>query len=136
MGLGKTLQMLSLCTMSGGPTLVVGPLSVLSVWEKETHNFRANVLGSVIQWHGAAKKKHGPAELQAAGVVVTTYDTMKRNADELARVRWKRLVADEAQNVKNDATMAHSALMKIARSAQHRFAPVLDVSVWLCECFS
>ena len=46
-----------------------------------------------------------PAELAAgADVVLTTYATATRDADDLAAVQWDRVVLDEAQHIKNAAS--------------------------------
>jgi SNF2 family DNA or RNA helicase len=53
-------------------------------------------------------------------VVITTYNTATRDAESLATVPWARLVADEAQAIKNPVSEAARALMRIP--AAHKLA--------------
>ena len=116
MGLGKTAQLLALLVheresdRAVGPTLVVCPLSVVRNWEAETERFTPTLTIAV---------HHGPDRLKGddfkvtTDIVVTTYATASRDVATLAKVGWERLVADEAQHVKNAETSAAKALRRI-----------------------
>jgi superfamily II DNA or RNA helicase len=125
MGLGKTVQLLALEAIERtradcGPTLLVCPMSLLGTWQREAAKFAPDLRVSI--HHGAARD-HGArlaARVAAADVVVTTYSTAARDADELAGTRWHRLVLDEAQAVKNQNTGPAQALRRIP--ADHRVA--------------
>ena len=133
MGLGKTLQVLALLAWekeesspegSGedatGPTLVVAPTSVLAAWQSEAtrhiHGF------SVLVDHGAGKVTDAefPEHARQADLVVTSYGTVARNPERYQKVRWRRVVADEAQNIKNPATKQSRAVRGIP--ANHHIA--------------
>src|SRR5215470_20228380 len=43
-------------------------------------------------------------------LVITSYGIAARDREELARVRWARVVCDEAQNIKNHATRQSQAV--------------------------
>ena len=49
-----------------------------------------------------------PPRSRAADLVVTTYATATRDAEELAAIAWRRLVLDEAQAVKNSRASARA----------------------------
>jgi hypothetical protein len=97
MGLGKTIQLISLHLRLGpGPTLVVCPASLLGNWERELHRFAPGV--PTRRYHGGGRSLD---QLAPDEVVLATYGVMRRDRHLLTGVRWKLLVADEAQHVKN-----------------------------------
>jgi SNF2 family DNA or RNA helicase len=119
MGLGKTAQLLALLAheRQGGttvwPTLVVCPLSVVRNWETESARFTPGLKVLVLHGPGRPKGDELAAAVRGHDLVVTTYATATRDAVALSAIRWDRLVADEAQNVKNPGTTAARALRRI-----------------------
>jgi superfamily II DNA or RNA helicase len=133
MGLGKTATTLAHLVDRPGPHLVVCPLSVVHNWETETRRFTPSIAVTVhhgAQRHGAVGNNgdngDGSSEGESAGVlaasdlVVTTYGLLTRDLDVLAAVDWSTVVLDEAQFVKNPATMAARGVRKLR--AQQRLA--------------
>lgn len=125
MGLGKTMQVLALTAIEhaagdSGPTLVVAPLTLLTTWAREAATFAPEL--SVHVHHGAGRDRGEGAveQMTATDLVLTSYGTAARDADLLAGVPWRRLVADEAQTVKNPATAVSRAIRSIP--ARHRIA--------------
>ena len=118
MGLGKTITLIALhlhrdaAEGTGGPTLVVCPASLLGNWEAEIHRFAPGV--PVRRHHGSARDLDGVR----SGFVLTTYGTMRNDAELLAEVPWDLVVADEAQHVKNSRSAAARALRTIPSSAR------------------
>jgi len=117
MGLGKTVMLIALHLhrklnpKTGGPTLVVCPASLLGNWEREIHRFAPDE--KVRRYHGGGRTLEGVED----GFVLTTYGTMRLDADHFETVRWGLLVADEAQHVKNPRSAGAKALRTIpARS--------------------
>ncbi|MGP3932009.1 DEAD/DEAH box helicase [Nonomuraea sp. KM88] len=112
MGLGKTITVIALHLhrTGTGPTLVVCPASLLGNWEREITRFAPGV--PVCRYHGSART---PAD---EGFVLTTYGTMRLDADRLAAHPWGLLVADEAQHVKNPASGTAKALREIPAAAR------------------
>ncbi len=106
MGLGKTITLIALHLHRGHehPTLVVCPASLLGNWEREIHRFAPGT--PVTRYHGPHRT------LTGSGVVLTTYGTMRLDAEALRGHRWGMVVADEAQHVKNP----HSGTAKALRS--------------------
>ncbi|WP_106397930.1 DEAD/DEAH box helicase [Actinocorallia populi] len=122
MGLGKTLTVLSHLVHAGangagGPTLAVVPMSLVGNWQREAARFAPKL--RLYVHHGA--KRHREEDLvraaEAADLVLTTYGTAARDAGQLSKVAWARLVCDEAQALKNSGTRQARAVRSIpARS--------------------
>jgi SNF2 family DNA or RNA helicase len=96
---------------TAGPTLVVCPASLLGNWEREIRRFAPGV--PVDRYHGSGRALPGHD-----GFVLTTYATMRIDADVLAAHRWGLVVADEAQHVKNPASGTALALRRIPSAAR------------------
>jgi non-specific serine/threonine protein kinase len=127
MGLGKTVQTLALLAAEygaaappGAPTLVVVPMSLLGNWERECARFAPMLRVHV--HHGARRGGAGRVRDAALGadVVLTTYGLAARDFTALRTVTWHRVVADEAQHLKNAATLQSRAVR--ALPAAHRIA--------------
>jgi SNF2-related domain/SNF2 Helicase protein/Helicase conserved C-terminal domain len=116
MGLGKTATVLALLQnehlttaaepgmkggAEGGPTLVICPTSVAGNWARESERFTPDL--AVLMHHGATRAREAAFEKAAAAadIVITTYALATRDRTVLAKVPWRRIVLDEAQNVKN-----------------------------------
>jgi len=125
MGLGKTVQLLALeaterAAGACGPTLLVCPMSLVGTWQQEAAKFAPDL--RVYAHHGTGRL-HGDelaAELERADLVITTYGTAARDADELSGFAWRRLVLDEAQAIKNPHAAPSRAVRRF--DAEHRVA--------------
>ena len=116
MGLGKTLQVIALLLhmkqrgeLDEHIALVVVPTSLLTNWRREIARF-APALSAHIY--------HGPdRSLQAEtpyDVLLTSYGLVRGDLAELSQSRYRVLVLDEAQNIKNPATAQTRAIKQIA----------------------
>ncbi|MEK8032943.1 SNF2-related protein [Ideonella sp. DXS29W] len=114
MGLGKTLQVIALLqrlkedgALDDGRALVIVPTSLLTNWQKEVERFSPSLRVGV--FHGAKR------ELATArpDVLLTTYGVARREAALLKGMRWRLVVIDEAQNIKNAATAQSKAIKSI-----------------------
>ena len=100
---------------TSGPkaTLIVCPLSVLSNWEQQIRDHTNGSL-TVCRYHGP--DRYLTKDLGAFDVVVTTYGTLVHEGGDLgrlAKIKWLRVVLDEAHNIKNPTsqqTLAVNAL--------------------------
>ncbi len=135
MGLGKTAQLLALLVAEQedpalvatpgmadglGPTLVVCPMSVVGNWQREAQRFAP---GLRVMVHHGQQRHRGAKFSEAVGdadLVLTTYPLVVRDHAGLASVRWRRIVLDEAQNVKNPAARQSKAVRSLP--AEHRVA--------------
>ena len=113
MGLGKTITTLAFLLQrkeadGHAPSIVVCPTSVAGNWIREAARFTPGLKTTLL--HGSSRR--GAAALAAKfDLIVTTYGILRRDIDELAGVRFRCAVLDEAQNAKN----ADSATSRAAR---------------------
>ncbi len=121
MGLGKTVTLIALAlhraerAEGSGPTLVVCPASLLGNWQAEIEKFAPGV--ACRRFHGSARDLTGLATTEPT-FVLTTYGTMRVDAELLATVPWDLVVADEAQHVKNSRSATARALRTIPSAAR------------------
>lgn len=100
MGLGKTLE--ALCAVTG-PCLVVCPTSLLANWRAEIARFRPGL--TVCTYHGPERTLD-----ERADVVLTSYALMRLDSERLCARRWRTVILDEAQAIKNpDSQVARAA---------------------------
>lgn len=133
MGLGKTIQVLALLARerflhSQGPyaeapvppTLAIVPMSVLGNWEHEARRFCPSL--KVMVHHGAERLQDDAfiAKSGETDVVLTTYALAHRDQELLARMPWRRIILDEAQNIKNPAAKQAQSVRQL--HADHRLA--------------
>jgi superfamily II DNA or RNA helicase len=124
MGLGKTVQVLAMLdarrTMPDRPSrvsMVVVPRSLIFNWLREAQRFTPKL--RMLDFTGTNRRTED-IQSEDIDVVVTTYGTLRRDAVELADIRFDYAILDEAQAIKNPA----SASAKAARllNADHRLA--------------
>jgi superfamily II DNA or RNA helicase len=107
MGLGKTLQTLTYIQyrkrnrLSTGPSLVVGPTSLVRNWMAEAARFTPDL--SVMALHGAGRHVLF-REVPKHDLVITSYSLLRRDISELQKLEIDTLILDEAQNIKNRAS--------------------------------
>jgi SWI/SNF-related matrix-associated actin-dependent regulator of chromatin subfamily A3 len=124
MGLGKTLQMISLIVAdrasneANGATLILAPLSVMSNWSGQIeHHVKAEHALRVSTYHGARKINLNPTSVNDFDVFVTTYDTMMSEfwdnktkpstvprTSGLFSINWRRIILDEGHIIRNPST--------------------------------
>jgi len=122
MGLGKTVQALALLTKAkeeegDAPSLIVCPTSVLSVWRQEVKKWAPTL--TVMTWHGADRAESRRL-LKKADIIVTTYAILRRDIEELSKIRFRYAILDEAQYIKNWATTTAKSAKQL--KADHRLA--------------
>jgi superfamily II DNA or RNA helicase len=119
MGLGKTVMVLALLSArrEGPPSLVVAPRSVVFNWRQEAARFTPDL--RVLEYVGA-----GRAAMRAAfadhDVILTTYGTLRRDAEALSAESFDYVILDEAQTIKNASSV--SAKTTRILHARHRLA--------------
>lgn len=120
MGLGKTYQALAFLVWlrsSGlaanlGPTLVVAPEGLLTNWEAEAHrHLEPGALGRFVHAYGAGLglADIDPALWRDAGIVLTTYETMRDHHMSFARQPFAVILYDGAQELRNPASQVTRA---------------------------
>lgn len=116
MGLGKTPTVLAHLarTLGEGPALVIAPPAVVGNWAAEAARFTPGL--RVVVHHGASRADAHELDDEVAGadVVITTYGTAVRDVEALAEQRWRRIVIDEAQAIKNPASETAQQLRRLS----------------------
>ncbi len=103
MGLGKTIQTIAILLYlyeegyAKEKALVVVPTSLLNNWQNELTKFAPSL--SFALYYGQGRV------LEKAKIIITTYDTLKRDA-LLKEQKFDIIVIDEAQKIKNPQTQA------------------------------
>ncbi len=125
MGLGKTVQLIALLLherQHGGatkdsmpqPTLLVAPTSVLSNWKKEVGQFAPKLKCHI---HHGVDRARDPAEfvkyVSGRDLIVTSFNLVRSDKETLKAVRWRRIVVDEAQNIKNPKSAQARAIFEL-----------------------
>lgn len=143
-------------------TLIVLPASLLYQWQGEIKSKFENDVFKIHVYHDANRKKYA-YNLDDNDLVFTTYEIVSREIDfdkegnqlsndsPLTRIKWKRIILDEAHRIKNHTTKANKAMC--ALKAKYRiaitgtpihnslndlyslvkflhFAPLDDISLW------
>lgn len=127
MGLGKTLQLLSFLLRRSEqrtegerrPSLVVCPASLVYNWQAEAERFAPSLEVACVV---------GPKDVrlniiddaQEYDLLITSYDLMRRDVEDLAAQEFWCVALDEAQYVKNHNTKAAKAARQL--NASVRFA--------------
>ncbi len=139
MGLGKTIQTLAFLAwvqeqipvldgQKRGPILVVGPTGLLRNWKAEhDKHLKSPGLGELLEAHGSGIRslrlpnaaRGGEftgglpvldvEKLRDADWVLTTYETLRDYQHSFGRIHWLAAVFDEAQKIKNPATLMTDA---------------------------
>ncbi|KAG5879904.1 hypothetical protein JTB14_018447 [Gonioctena quinquepunctata] len=109
MGLGKTIQTIALlahlaCEKENwGPHLIVVPTSVMLNWEMECKKWCPAF--KILTYYGSQKerkmKRQGWTKPNAFHICITSYKLVIQDHQSFRRKKWKYLILDEAQNIKN-----------------------------------
>lgn len=104
MGLGKTLQALALIECIRGedttksPALVVCPASLVENWMREASRFTPHL--QLLKHHGSRRAKESVV-LEDADLVISSYGTLRQDAELMSTMDWCVVIGDEAQHIKN-----------------------------------
>ncbi|KAL6240504.1 TATA-binding protein-associated factor mot1 [Rhinocladiella similis] len=134
MGLGKTLQ--TLCIVASDhhiraeeyaktqapdmrrlPSLIVCPPTLSGHWQQEIKQY-APFLKCVAYVGSPAERSSRRQLLEAADVVITSYDVCRNDNDVLTAITWNYCVLDEGHLIKNPKAKITQAVKKIV--SNHR----------------
>ncbi|MBS1748422.1 MAG: DEAD/DEAH box helicase [Bacteroidetes bacterium] len=115
MGLGKTLQSIAaiivyISKKPGTKNIIICPSSLIYNWQQEFERFAPFI--QVLVYHGQNRKKE---DLTITGnqVIITTYSTMRNDADYICGQAYGIAVVDESHNIKNPIAQITQAVMKL-----------------------
>ncbi len=118
MGLGKTVQVISLLQTAREPgrtSLVVAPTSLTYNWLSEIRRFAPDL--SAVILNGTAQQRseliRHIAEHGDVDVAITSYPLIRRDVELLKTIRFRFLILDEAQNIKNAGSVAAQAVKQL-----------------------
>ena len=120
MGLGKTLQSLALLErarelgqLDDAPVLVVAPASVVGTWAEEAARFAPGLRVAVIRATRARRGTELAEEIRGTHLVVTSYTLLRMEDEAYLEQKWRGLVLDEAQFVKNHRSRTYQVARRI-----------------------
>lgn len=121
MGLGKTLQMISLILSNhqDGQSVVIAPAAVIYNWRDECAKFAPQLKVQVLDGSKSARRAQFE-EARDRDVIISSYDSFKRDLDFYQDQSFNNEIIDEAQYIKNPQTAAAKAIKAV--QADHRFA--------------
>jgi len=116
MGLGKTIQVLSLIDSdeANKPSLIVCPMSLVYNWENECEKWKLNAKCHVIT--GLANERLDIIKLinnKEKALFVTSYDSLRRDVEFYKNYKFRFIIADEAQVIKNQFTQKSEAVKSL-----------------------
>ncbi|KAI0662868.1 SNF2 family N-terminal domain-containing protein [Cubamyces menziesii] len=130
MGMGKTIQMISLMVSDYGarPNLVIAPTVAIMQWRNEIELHTDNLLKTLV-WHGASRES-SVKELKKYDVVLTSYAVVEscfrkqhsgfkrkgkivKEKSPLHAIEWNRVILDEAHNIKERSTNTAKAAFEL-----------------------
>ncbi len=130
MGLGKTIQSIAYIVSetaslpeeegSASPVLIVCPASLIYNWEREIKRFAPSLRTVVAA--GDPQERGGLMDdgLQDTDVWITSYPLLRRDIDWYEKRAFRALFLDEAQAIKNHASLTAHAVRRL--QAGQRFA--------------
>lgn len=117
MGLGKTVQIIAfICHLvekqAKGPFLIVVPLSTLPNWRSEFQRFAPDLPVITLYGNMNARRAIKPkitkekvlGNVKVRPVVLVTYQGVSQEVNFLSSIKWKYLIIDEGQRIKNHLT--------------------------------
>jgi SNF2 family DNA or RNA helicase len=123
MGLGKTLQSLAALRLAYEETestyhsLIISPKSVVHHWEREIKRSFPEIRVHV--YHGQ-QRRTSIFNSSLPYIILSTYETVQRDVDELSKIPFFYLILDEATKIKNPDSRRTQAIK--ALNAAHRLA--------------
>ncbi|KAI4185235.1 MAG: hypothetical protein L6R41_004239 [Letrouitia leprolyta] len=117
MGLGKTIQTISLLTyliekkMQSGPFLVIVPLSTLTNWNLEFEKWAPSI-SRIVYKGNPAQRKTQQQQIRWGNfqVLLTTYEYIIKDRPILSKIKWVHMIVDEGHRMKNSQSKLSQTL--------------------------
>lgn len=128
MGLGKTIEGLSylVTEKDAMPALIVAPLVTLENWKREINKFITKEDGKPVNVEvirsgkkQALDDRQGRiGEQEPVDIYLINYELLNKRKDDLERLPFRTIIADEAQNLRNSESQKTKAIKEIANNPQ------------------
>ncbi|KAL6618657.1 hypothetical protein ACP70R_033796 [Stipagrostis hirtigluma subsp. patula] len=130
MGLGKTLQASAIVASDiaesrarnddKDPTsLIICPSTLVAHWEYEIEKYIDSSIMKPLQYIGSSQDRIMlRSQFDRFNVIITSYDTIRKDIDFLGTIFWNYCVLDEGHIIKNSRSKITSAVKQL--KAQHR----------------
>ena len=111
MGLGKTAQLITVITRNRvSNTLVIVPKSIVTQWKNEIHKFAPHL--SVFVYDGLNRTKDH-TDFTKHDVTVCPYSLLTEEDPLIHKVRWGRIILDEAHEIRNRRSKRFKSAMQL-----------------------
>lgn len=121
MGLGKTLEVIALIDTfyKEGSSIVIAPTSLIFNWEMEFKKFAPDIPVEVI--YGLSREGENIRNAyNQKKVLITSYESLRMDIDKYENMKFKTIIVDEAQFIKNPDALKTLACKKL--KAESKFA--------------
>jgi SNF2 family DNA or RNA helicase len=121
MGLGKTLEVIALIDTfyKEGSSIVIAPTSLIFNWEMEFKKFAPDIPVEVI--YGLSREGENIRNAyDQKKVLITSYESLRMDIDKYENMKFKTIIVDEAQFIKNPDALKTLACKKL--KAESKFA--------------
>lgn len=121
MGLGKSLQVLTLIqslideNLLSGPVLLIAPKTLIFNWELEIKKFAPDLSYYVFAGIGRYKD---PDFLKKHHIILTSYGLLRTEITLFCEMTWDSVILDEAHAIKNPHALVSRAVKKIPCSTR------------------
>ena len=117
MGLGKTLEIISVILSDGEekPSLIVCPKSLSYNWKNEFKKWASDI--DVININGLSLERSQiikEIDNHKKAVYISSYDSLRNDLDNYIKKKFRFVILDEAQFIKNHTTLKAKSVKQIA----------------------
>ena len=120
MGLGKTLQTIAFLLKrleqdAAARQLVVCPASLIYNWQQELKKFAPSI--NSLPYHGPAREA-SQLEEQTQRIIITSFGTLRSDAETLSTIPFDTVVIDESHHIKNPDALVTRAVNRLQAAAR------------------
>ena len=116
MGLGKSLEIISFLSSddSNKPSIIICPMSLVYNWQMECYKWNLNrPVETIIGSSDDREKIISSINNTGNTLYVTSYDSLRRDIDLYKDKKFRFIIADEAQFIKNQFTQKSEAIKSL-----------------------
>ena len=139
MGLGKTVQAIAFLKSeydegNRSGAIIICPASLVYNWKNEIERFAPDLPCVVVSGKQEERQKI-LGELKSSDILITSYELLRRDVEIYSRISFGYQIIDEAQYIKNSATLSSRAVKQINSSFRLALTGT-PIENKLCELWS